>query len=311
MYLLCALVLSGAARQTAASTIAFDNVAGHYLAQVQASIQTRATTTTYQGYDNNYGPSSSPIPTSAPPSLGLANDYASVAEADFAIAVQFNQAGTVSFSMHELGSVSAAATNPPNDYAFARMQTSVAIVDNSAVNNTGRSSAGALLCISRNNGTCGLLCSTPLSVNQDFVATLDVLPGHVYTLSAAEWGDESSYGIDPATMSLQLSDGLSIVPVPGQTPRLSGRFVPIYRPRTRANRNVPRRSRSTRWTRHLAAVSRPAPGRTNRKDRTPANASKPMAQPAKAFRSDGSKSVAGLGFQRHASTGICQRPRKK
>ena len=123
--------------------------------------------------------------------------------------------------MHELGSVGAVAVNPPNDYAFAKMQTSVAIVDNSAVNNTGRSSAGALLCISRLNGVYGIQCATPLSVNQDFVATLDVLPGHVYTLSAAEWGDESSYGIfdgiDPATMSLQFSDGLSIVPVDGQT----------------------------------------------------------------------------------------------
>jgi len=247
MYLFGALLLSGAARQTAASTIQFDNVDGHYLAQVTASIQHQATTTTYQGYTNNYGPlpisdtnfgSAVPggfFPTTAAfvdldtgnlgvsgaTPLGLANDYASIAEADFAIAVQFNQAGTVSFSMHELGSVGAVATNAPNDYAFAKMQTSVAIVDNSAVDNTGRSSAGTLLCISRFNGVYGIQCATPLSVNQDFVATLDVLPGHVYTLSAAEWGDESSYGIfdgiDPATMSLQLSDGLSIVPVDGQT----------------------------------------------------------------------------------------------
>jgi hypothetical protein len=247
MYLLCSLVLSGAARQTAASTIQFDNVAGHYLAQVQASIQTQSTTTTYQGYANNYGAlpisdtnfgpvvpggffpttdafvdlSTGNLGVSGSSPLGLANDYASIAEADFAMAVQFNQAGTVSFSMHELGSVNAVAVNPPNDYAFAKMQTSVAIVDNSAVNNTGRSSAGAFLCISRLYGIYGLQCATPLSVNQDFVATLDVLPGHVYTLSAREFGDESSYGIfdgiDPATMSLQLSDGLSIVPVDGQT----------------------------------------------------------------------------------------------
>ncbi len=246
MYLLCALLLSGAARQTAASTIAFDNVAGHYLAQVTASIQTQSTTTTYQGYANNYGAlpisdtnfgsavpggffpttaafvdlSTGNLGVSGSSPLGLANDYASIAEADFSIAVQFSQAGTVSFSMHELGSVGAVAINPPSDYAFAKMQTSVAIVDNSAVNNTGRSSAGALLCISRLNGVYGIQCATPLSVNQDFVATLDVLPGHVYTLSAAEWGDESSYGIfdgiDPATMSVQLSDGLSIVPVDGQ-----------------------------------------------------------------------------------------------
>src|SRR5579871_32763 len=246
-YLFCALLLTGAARQTAANTIAFDNVDGHYLAQVTASVQRNATTTTYQGYSSNYGPipisdtnfgPSVPggfFPTTAAFSdpltgnlgvagsspLGLASDYASIADAEFAIAVEFNQAGTVSFSMHEKGSVGAASINPPNDFAFARMQTSVAIVDNSAVNNTGRSSSGTLLCISRFNGVFGILCATPLSVNQDFVETLDVLPGHVYTLSAAEWGDESSYGffdgIDPVTMSLQLSDGLSIVPVDGQT----------------------------------------------------------------------------------------------
>jgi hypothetical protein len=247
MYLFYALLLSGAAKQTAASAIAFDNVDGHYLAQVKASIQRNATTTTYQGYSANYGPI--PIsdtnfgpavpggffPTTAAFSdpltgnlgvagsspLGLANDYASIAEADFAIAVEFNQAGTVSFSMHEKGFVGAASVNPPNDFAFARMQTSVAIIDNSTVNNTGRASSGTLLCISRFNSVFGILCSTPTSVDQDFVATLDVLPGHVYTLSAAEWGDESSYGIfdgiDPVTMSLQLDPGMFIVPVDGTT----------------------------------------------------------------------------------------------
>lgn len=245
IYLLYALLLSGAAKQTVASAIVFDNVDGHYLAQVTASIQRNATTTTYQGYSANYGPI--PIsdtnfgpavpggffPTTAAFSdpltgnlgvagsspLGLVNDYASIADAEFATALEFNQAGTVSFTMHEKGSVGAEATILPNDYAFARMQTSVAIIDNSTVNNTGRSSSGTLLCVSRFNGVYGLLCSTPPSVDRDFVATLDVLPGHVYTFSARESGDESSLGffdgIDPVTMSLQLSDGLSIVPVDG------------------------------------------------------------------------------------------------
>ena len=101
------------------------------------------------------------------------------------------------------------------------MQTSVAVVDNSTVNSTGAASSGTLLCISRINGTFGILCSTPLTVNQDFIATLDVVPGHVYTLSAAEWGNQSGYGlfdgIDPVSLSLELSPGLSIVPVNGQT----------------------------------------------------------------------------------------------
>src|SRR5579872_2135828 len=167
MYLLSALLLSGAARQTAASTIPFDNVAGHYLAQVTASVQRNATTTTYQGYTANYGPipisdtnfgpavpggffpttaafmdlSTGNLGVAGSTPLGLADDYASIAEAKFSMAVQFNQAGTVSFSMHELGSVGAVAVNPPNDYVIAELQTSVAIVDNTAVNNTGQSSA--------------------------------------------------------------------------------------------------------------------------------------------------------------------------
>jgi len=95
------------------------------------------------------------------------------------------------------------------------MQTSVAIVDNSSFNNA--SSVGTLLCVS----APVVVCSTPLSVDQVFTATLNVVPGHVYTLSAAEWGDANGYGVfdglDPVTMSLQLDPGMSIVPVDGTT----------------------------------------------------------------------------------------------
>lgn len=247
MYLLCALLLSGATKPMAAAQITFDNVDGHYLAQVYAAVQTGGHSTLYNGYVNNYG--SLPIgnanfgsalpgglfPTTAgfmdlitgnlgvsgSSPLGLANDYSTVSYASFSMAVQFNQAGRVSFAMHEKGFVSAYSVNPPSDYAYASMQTSVAIVDNSTTNNTGASSVGTTLCISRSNGVFGIQCSTPLSVNQDFVATLDVVPGHVYTLSASESGLESSYGIfdgiDPVSLSLQLSPGLSIVPVDGTT----------------------------------------------------------------------------------------------
>ena len=55
MCLLCALLLSGAARQMAAAQIQFDNVNGHYLAQVYAAVQTGGVSTRYNGYDNNYG----------------------------------------------------------------------------------------------------------------------------------------------------------------------------------------------------------------------------------------------------------------
>ncbi|MDE3167986.1 MAG: hypothetical protein KGN36_19450 [Acidobacteriota bacterium] len=241
--LLSALFLSGGARQLAAAQIQFDNVDGHYLAQVYAAVQTGGVSTLYNGYNDNYGilpignPNFGPavpgglFPTtlafmdpltgnlgvagSSP--LGLANDYATVAYAQFAIAMQFNQAGIVSLSMHVPGSVGAAAVNPPADYAYAQMQASVAIVDDSLISNA--SSAGTKLCISRFNGVYGILCSTPLTVNQTFVATLHVVPGHVYTLSATEWGDESSYGtfdgIDPVSLSLQLDPGMSIVPVAG------------------------------------------------------------------------------------------------
>src|SRR5215467_7183632 len=104
MYLFYALLLSGAAKQTAASAIAFDNVDGHYLAQVKASIQRNATTTTYQGYSANYGPipisdtnfgpavpggffpttaafvdlSTGNLGVSGSSPLGLADDYASI-----------------------------------------------------------------------------------------------------------------------------------------------------------------------------------------------------------------------------------------
>jgi hypothetical protein len=249
MFLFFALLLSAASRQMTASAIQFDNVAGHWLAQVSASTQSGNGTikTSYVGYDNNYGnilisntnlgPSTpgGPFPSTAAfmdvstgnlgvsgeAPGGLGADYSTNAEADFAIAVQFNQAGTVSFSMHEQGFVNASAANPPSDFSYAWMQTSVAVVDKSPVNSTGASSVGTLICISRVNGTYGILCNTPLSVNKDFVATLDVVPGHVYTLSAAEWGISSGYGvfdgIDPASLSLQLSPGLSILPVDGQT----------------------------------------------------------------------------------------------
>lgn len=245
MYLLCALLLSGTAKQMAAAQIQFDNVDGHYLAQVYAAVQTGGVSTRYNGYANNYGvlpigntnfgpavpgglfPTTAAfmdlltgnlgVAGSSP--LGLADDYASIAYADFSIAVQFNQAGTVSFSMHEMGSVGAYSVNPPADYAYAKMQTSVAIVDNSTVHSTGASSAGTTLCISRFNGVFGIQCSTPLTVNQDFVATLEVVPGHVYTLSASESGTAVSYGIfdgiDPVSLSLELSPGLSIVPTGG------------------------------------------------------------------------------------------------
>jgi hypothetical protein len=246
MCLLCALLLS-AASQMRASTIQFDNIDGHWLAQVRVATQTGGVTTSYVGYANNYGNISIPntnlgpavpagmfqsvaafmdlntgnLGVSGEAPTGLGGDYATVAEAYFAIAVQFNQAGTVSFSMHEQGFVDAVAVNPPSDYAYAQMQTSVALVDNSTVSSTGASSVGTTLCISRLGGIYGVLCSTPLTVNQDFVATLNVLPGHVYTLSAGEWGNQSSYGIfdgiDPASLSLQLSPGLSIVPVEGET----------------------------------------------------------------------------------------------
>jgi hypothetical protein len=232
----------------AAATIQFDNVAGHYLAQVSAMAKAGTdAAVTYVGYDNNYGtiPIGNPNLGPATPGglfsstaafmdlstgnlgvagqapVGLGGDYFTNAEADFAIAVQFNQAGTVSFAMHEMGFVDTIAINPPADFAEAQMQTSVAIVDNSKVNSTGASSVGTLICVSRINGVFGILCKTPLSVNQDFVATLDVVPGHVYTLSAAEWGSDSGYGIfdgiDPVSLSLQLSPGLSILPVDGLT----------------------------------------------------------------------------------------------
>src|SRR5947209_2887845 len=181
VYLLSALFLSGAAKQMAAAQIEFDNVNGHYLAQVYAAVQRNSTSIRYNGYTDNYGPlpignvnfgpavPSGLFPTtfafadpltgnlgvagSSP--LGLADDYADVAYAEIATAVQFNQAGTVSFSMHVPGSVGAYAVNPPADYAYARMQTSVAIVDNSPFNSTGRSSAGTTLCIDRFLGVYG------------------------------------------------------------------------------------------------------------------------------------------------------------
>jgi hypothetical protein len=243
--LLSALFLSGAAKQMTAAQIQFDNVNGHYLAQVYAAVQTMSASTRYNGYDDNYGilpignanfgpavpgglfpttfafadPLTGNLGIAGSSPLGLANDYASIAYAQFAIALQFNQAGTVSFSMYVPGFVDAYAVNPPADYAYATMQTSVAIVDNSLSNSTGASSTGTTLCISRFNGVYGGLCSTPLTVNQTFVATLNVVPGHVYTLSATESGNESSYGIfdgiDPASLSLQLDPGMSIVPVAG------------------------------------------------------------------------------------------------
>jgi hypothetical protein len=256
-----ALFLSGAAKQMAAAQIQFDNVNGHYLAQVYAAVQTGSASTRYNGYNANYGPlpigntnfgpavPSGLFPTtfafmdpltgnlgvagSSP--LGLANDYASVAYAQFAIALQFNQAGTVSFSMYVPGSVGAAAVNPPADFAYAIMTTSVAIVDNSPSNSTGASSKGTTLCISRSYGVYGIQCSTPLTVNQTFVAKLDVVPGHVYTLSATESGNESSYGtfdgIDPVSLSLQLDPGMSIVPVAGMDlPGFLGGPAPVSAP---------------------------------------------------------------------------------
>jgi hypothetical protein len=232
-----ALLFGPALPKTQASTIPFPTQAGEWLAQVTAVNHPAGsvTSTQYVGYLANYGPIPLPnsnlgasVPNNFLPTQGFVDtllgslgvtgqapdgggpDYFTRAEADFAIAVQFNMAGTVSFAMHEQGFVGLKGTS---GFDQAQMQTSVAIVDNSAV---GASSVGTLLCVSAQG-----LCSTPLSVDQVFTATLNVVPGHVYTLSAAEWGQASGYGVfdglDPVTMSLQLDPGMSIVPVNGTT----------------------------------------------------------------------------------------------
>jgi hypothetical protein len=232
-----ALLFGAALPKAQAATIPFPTVAGQWIAEVTAVIAPGdGTNTQYVGYSSNYGPI--PIPnTNLGPAIpntflptqgfvdtllgslgvtgeapgGLGPNYFTRAEADFAIAVQFNMAGTVSFAMHEQGFV---GVNGTSGLDHAEMQTSVAIVDNTV---RGASSVGTLLCIS----APVVVCKTPLSVDQVFTATLDVVPGHVYTLSAAEWGQASGYGVfdglDPVTMSLQLDDGMSIVPVDGTT----------------------------------------------------------------------------------------------
>ena len=239
--ILLALLLGAALPKTQAATIPFPTQAGEWLAQVTAVNHPAGsvTSTQYVGYLANYGPIPIPntnlgasVPNNFLPTQGFVDtllgslgvtgqapdgggpDYFTRAEADFAIAVQFNMAGTVSFAMHEQGFVGVKGTS---GFDHAEMQTSVAIVDNSPVNSTGASSVGTLLCVSQPV----VLCSTPLSVDQVFTATLNVVPGHVYTLSAAEWGDANGYGVfdglDPVTMSLQLDPGMSIVPVAGTT----------------------------------------------------------------------------------------------
>jgi hypothetical protein len=242
-----ALLLGAALPNAHAATIPFPTVAGEWLAQVTAVIAPGdGTNTQYVGYSSNYGPIPLPntnlgpvIPNNFLPTQGfvdtlhgtlgvtgeapggLGPNYFTRAEADFAIAVQFNMAGTVSFAMREQGFV---GVNGTSGFDHAEMQTSVAIVDNTV---RGASSVGTLLCVS----APVVLCSTPLSVDQVFTATLDVVPGHVYTLSAAEWGDANGYGVfdglDPVTMSLQLDDGMFIVPVGGTTlPGFLGGPVP-------------------------------------------------------------------------------------
>ncbi len=234
-------LLCAAAFQSPAEVIPFDNQAGDWLAQVSGGDGTHG----YAGFASNYGPITGPNTNFGPSIPGgyIPDEVAAFvdintgqfgtsgssfigdvgAEADYNEAFQFSGAGTMTMTMHFQGSVS---LGPANNFVYdlADLAGSISLADTDhTVNGSGSSGGSARICV--DSAAPGMISNcdsaSTRSISTDLVASLNVLPGHVYVLYAMESGlglDGSFDGIDPASLSLQLSPGLTLEPINGFAP---------------------------------------------------------------------------------------------
>jgi hypothetical protein len=125
---------------------------------------------------------------------------------------QFTDSGTITSLLHFQGTVSGPAGNSPAD-PFAYLRLFVQLQD---LSEGGHVAVGGYSICSRQVFDCA---SVQPSISKDIETTLDVKAGHVYQLlidtSGTAVGPASFDGIDPTSISLQLSPGLKLAPING------------------------------------------------------------------------------------------------
>jgi hypothetical protein len=136
--------------------------------------------------------------------------------ARFEVNFQFAGSGTITAIEHFQGTVSAAGPNLPLDPTFGYLREYAQLTD---LSEGGHSDlAGYSICSS----AVFDCASVQPSISTDFQVSLAVQAGHVYQLlvdtSGTAIGAASFDGIDPASITIELSPGLSITPVNGIAP---------------------------------------------------------------------------------------------
>lgn len=199
--------------------------------------------TEYYGVADNYGPLPG-IPTGQGPSVpgGYPGNMAALSdpatgaigvygyndnggvtsgEASFYMNLQFSQFGVGQVVLHFNGLVDQTAQNTPSTPEGARLTGTVSERDLSAgtsqvIDSATICSPGELAQVGPGGG-CGTVAN---SISTDLVIQFQVVPQHIYQVGWGEAGNDNGHasgfdGIDPSTMSIVLSSGLTLAPVNG------------------------------------------------------------------------------------------------
>jgi len=234
-----------ASKASAQGLLTFDNLPGHYLVEVSGGNGT----TGYDGYAANFnaGPGFGSGPAIPGGLVANLNAFFDLSTGNFGVsgsgpgvtgnmgatvlyteAFQFAGSGTFTVTSHFQGFVGSGPRSNQFIYEYAHLAEFVGIRDDTLYGASGFDQvASGDICAITTPGING--CSTPMvyspaaptaTLNTDLVVSEFVVPGHIYTvqvtLSGTQIGGFTYFdGIDPSTISVALSPGLTFAPTPG------------------------------------------------------------------------------------------------